>query len=104
MTATLARRAASRSTTALTKAVVPMVTDATSLGAMPAEANMVLMAEAMPALGSGVVGALVHARMPRDGSVGGQSGLRSTPVVGGVVAAVARLGGFGSAGWELDAR
>lgn len=56
--ATLERRVESRVTTALTKWVVPMVTLAMEDGETDADVNMVVMALAMPWLGSVVVWAL----------------------------------------------
>ena len=57
-TATRERRVRSRVTTALTKWVVPIVTLATDVGSTEADWNMVVMASAIPWLGSVVVGAL----------------------------------------------
>lgn len=58
MMATLDRRVESRVTTALTKWVVPIVTLATEEGSTEADLNIVVIALAMPWLGSVVVGAL----------------------------------------------
>ena len=58
MTATLERRDASLVTTAFTKCVVPIVTDAMCDGSTLADANIVVIAVEMPSLGSAVVGAL----------------------------------------------
>jgi hypothetical protein len=58
ITATRDRRVESRVTTALTKWVVPIVTLATEDGATEADLNMVVIALAIPWLGSVVVGAL----------------------------------------------
>jgi hypothetical protein len=57
-TATWDKRVRSRVMTALTKCVVPIVTEATSSGFTEADLNIVVMVEAMPWLGSRVVGAL----------------------------------------------
>ena len=57
-TATGESLAESRVTTALTKCVVPIVTLATAPGSTEADLNIVVIASAMPWLGSVVVGAL----------------------------------------------
>jgi hypothetical protein len=56
--ATRERRVESRVTTAFTKCVVPIVTLATEDGSTEADLNIVVIALAMPWLGSVVVGAL----------------------------------------------
>lgn len=60
--------------------MVPIVTLATSSDMMLAAENMVVMAVEMPWLGFAVVGALCHARMPRDEDVV-RDGSRMTPSV-----------------------
>jgi len=57
-TATRQRRVVSRVITALTKCVVPIVTLAMEDGSTEADLNILVIASAMPWLGSVVVGAL----------------------------------------------
>lgn len=80
MIATFASRRASRSTTAFTNAVVPMLTQDTSEAETFAVDSSSRIAASIPSETLGVVGALKCARTPRDGAEICETSMRTPSV------------------------